>query len=157
MAIDVFFAGMMLICLNGQSSCVGSPGPNTAWVVKADGESSPCERPSREETELKVRFSSSDFIPLPFTPNCRQDECVLPPGDVCVEPNATPPSGASSIGPLRLPRIDKLDRRFRALRMDRLQNLSYVPTRIHFPAGDSISTVAGFPYDYEKTIAYPPV
>ena len=157
MAIDVFFAGMMLICLDGRSSCVGYYGPNTAWVVKADGESSPCERPSREETELKVRFSSSDFYLSTPTSYCKAGECVLPAGDVCVVPNVAPLPGASSIGPLRLPRIDKLDRRFIAIRMERLQNLSYVPTRIHFPPGDSISTVAGFPYDYEQMIAYPPV
>ena len=53
-AIDVFFTGLMLICLDGQPNCPKGPYakdyPNTAWVVQADGISEPCGWSSKLKT-----------------------------------------------------------------------------------------------------------
>src|ERR1700730_6495469 len=74
--IDVYFTGLMLICIAGQPEC---PKENTAWVVKADGTNSlPCGWKSDTTTTLQLRFKRDDFCPkeadlATCVPNCRAD------------------------------------------------------------------------------------
>lgn len=144
-AIDVFFTGLILICLEGQPNCpVGTSG-NTAWVVKADGKSRPCKWNSAEETELELRFPKTHFVQLPSgSITCVKDpdddtlmRCPLTAADICVLPKPSP-FGRHQLLDSSLqwvPRIDEVDTRFKSLNVKHLNNPAYVPTRIHFPYG----------------------
>jgi len=147
MAIDVFFTGLMLICLEGQPSCPVNYRPNTAWVVQADwNKSTPCGwQHSKEVTTLELRFLTDQFNFIQSRPaNCHKDDldstmtqCDLPTRkitDVCVDPIG---SKAQQLDPsLQLvPRLDEVDGRFKALDMELLKNLDFVPTQIHFSKG----------------------
>src|SRR4051794_38858821 len=154
-SIDIFFTGLMLICLDGQQNCpVGSFAKNTAWVVKADGTSKPCGWDSREVTELELEFSSGEFD---YTPSnfCNNKNgftirCILPEGDLCIDLPAFPNNQLEN-SLQRLPRLDDVDRRFKELRVDRLNNAYYVPARIHFPPG-LIGAGPKWPSDAEPTL-----
>jgi hypothetical protein len=151
--IDVFFTGLMLICLDGQPNCPKGPfavsqgkNLNTSWVVKADGESMPCGRDSPEKTQLEIAFLTNDFDYDPgnviaCTVGSGRVICVLLPDDVldreiCV----TPSSGTLDRNELLdkglsgLPHLDEMDQRFKTLRTEQLK-APYVPTRIYFPDG----------------------
>lgn len=148
--IDVFFTGLMLICLDGQPNCPIDNHKNTAWVVKADGKSEPCGCTDKTETKLQIEYSSKDFYQTPGTQTkltCTSDKqadsnektitCTIPDYIDCVE---LYPAPAPTIQTLEsslkwLPRINEVDRRFKALRRELLEDTYYVPTRIRFPAG----------------------
>jgi hypothetical protein len=151
---DIVLTGLMLICLDGQPSCPKGPYatdkyPNTAWVVRADGKSMPCGRESPETTRLELIYDPKELYPVDESKvHCEPERlgrraCVLVDSlvtlsdqEICV----TPSSGALTRNDLvdkelrGLPHLDEVDRRFKALRMERLK-APYVPTRIYFPGG----------------------
>lgn len=145
--VDLFFAGLMLICLDGQSRCTGEPGPNTAWVVKADGRSKPCGWNDRTITTLELQFDKDELsynehgewprkhcdgdAEDPSKITCRP----LEGKDICAYPGPELQEWRLEHSLRWLARIDEVDRRFLALDARRLTHLEYVPTRIHFPTG----------------------
>jgi hypothetical protein len=144
MAIDVFFTGLMLICLDGQPNCPVKgyqDYPNTAWVVIADGQGKPCGWNSNEITRLELRFLSLDFqYTESNTSYCKEQDngfvrCLLPDGDLCVTPPAPALNQTIELSLRWVPRLDQVDRRFKGLRADRLSNPGYVPARINFAKG----------------------
>lgn len=143
--VEVFLSGLMLICLDGQTNCpVGTYAPNTAWVVKADGKSEPCGWKSTTETILELSFKTGDFYP-PLgkwvSDNiCKvgNNETVCSPlsdGDLCIYTSPATQEQRQEASLRWLPRLDEVDRRFKALRPERIKDSGYVPARIHFPTG----------------------
>lgn len=142
--IDVFFNGLMLICIAGQPNCPRVQ-ENIAWVVKADGSSAPCGRTSPEITQLVFKFrenqfSLKTFIEIKCEPESGYSRCIFPAGirEICLKPSPITPTPENQIRPgslQALPRLDEVDSRFKAVLDSRLGDLAYVPTRIHFPYG----------------------
>ena len=152
--IDVFFTGLMLICFDGQLSCPKGPYaeqhtdkyPNTAWVVRADGKSTPCGRTSPEETRLELTYSPEELNRTDGQVKCEREKvgdrmvCVLADDPLEREICVIPSSGTLARNKLLdegfrgLPHLDEIDRRFKVLRMEKLKS-PYVPTRIYFPDG----------------------
>jgi hypothetical protein len=140
MGIDVFFAGLMLICLKDQPNCPagGYGNDNTAWVVKADGESKPCGWDSKAKTALVIQFDRDKFKYIPGgTLDCASGACIVPetPGaDLCVSADPNEASRReTTLG--RLPVLDSMDERFLAINPDRLKDETKVPFRLHFNSG----------------------
>jgi hypothetical protein len=146
MVIDVFFSGLMLICLSGQRDCpVGTLG-NTAWVVYADGSSKPCGWDKPEKTTLQLIFPTDQFF-YKASPSLKCDDsdpavtkCELasnPNPDLCIIPNSPVTVQTLDSSLQQVPRLAEIDRRFIALNTDEkhLNNKNWVPTHIHFPPG----------------------
>lgn len=159
--IDVVLTGLMLICFDGQPNC---PDGNRAWIVKAkpDG-NEPCELKSGTTTTLEILFDSDGFG---YTNNtdwfdCSKDKTTLPGNtqvtckfvkstgavqdSLCVDLDYyTAPKHQRLDSNLKsLPRLDEVDRRFKAVIPERLTNPYYVPTVLRFPAG---AITAGLPW-----------
>jgi hypothetical protein len=150
MSIEVFFGGLMLICLKGQQDCpVGNLG-NTAWVVKADGATNPCGWPSQEKTEkLVLQFPTAKFFEASGSlkakcnpagmPNGIITECILPYQnaypDLCLIPDSPATTQQLDSSLEQMPRLAEIDRRFIKLNATWLENTDWVPARIHFPLG----------------------
>lgn len=137
--IDVFFTGLMLICLDGQSDCPAKSDWNTAWIVKAGGPSNTCGWHSREETRLEIQFSLNEVVPSSVagcTENKDRNEmhCPLPAGDINIFLEK-PLVQKLETSVQRLPRLAEIDRRFKAPDKNLLTNENYVPGRINFPRG----------------------
>jgi len=141
--IDVFFTGLMLICLDGQPNCPVGGYKNTAWAVKANGPRKVCGWYSTEETTLELKFVEDDFKG-PWPDSCRKVKnekgqyeiiCPLSSEQVCLLPN---PKAANPPPPKLegLPRLDEIDRRLLAPDKELLENYDYVSTRIQFPTGE---------------------
>jgi hypothetical protein len=142
MAIEVFFSGLMLICLDGQLHCpVGESGGNRAWVVNADGQSKPCGWNSPEVTKLDLQFPTDKFDESASTGLCKQDAdktmtvCELPARRICVVPSPRSMKQVLEKSLNLIPRLDEVDPRFEALDMKRLQDPHYVSAQIDFPDG----------------------
>ncbi len=95
--IDVFFTGLMLICLYDQQNCPKGQDeryyPNTAWVVKADGPRRVCGWHSREETLLRLKIKKDDFESF-ISPLCEENAereviCTFSARDICLLPDLT--------------------------------------------------------------------
>lgn len=147
MTLDVFFTGLMLLCLNNQQNCqykdMQDKTWNTAWILKADDKSNPpCGRPSPERTKLELTFKEGDFKP-PFTCVKQGDSyyhCPLPDDAlrlVISQGNGQMKYPQHLSDDLQwLPKIDEIDTRFKELDVNRLKNPFYVPGTITFPDGD---------------------
>ncbi len=142
--VDVFFTGLMLICLDGHSSCPAGDykdKENTAWVLKAVKDyDKPCGWDKSYDTTLELKFSPGHFEHTDYIKVCEESDpvkCKLPTGDICLELKPEPKEQQYLTGSLdKLPRLDQeVDWRFNGLRTDRLRNPRYVSTRIHFPTG----------------------
>jgi hypothetical protein len=147
-AIEVFFTGLMLICLDGQRDCpVKGPGLNTAWVVQATPGARPCGRTSVESTTLKLRFQRTDFdaeLQPSGSASCRDDEenpgftvCVLPQGEICLDVPGAEKLARQRREPSFRSLLDlaEIDSRFQGLRPHLQAEKSYLPSRIHFSLG----------------------
>lgn len=147
MTVTVVFAGLMLICLDGQIGCPQEPPDygNTAWVLKAEDGSEVCGWYSQVATELQIvttvgdggDFESPDLLPHGCEEDLGKLTCtVTEPNDICVNSVTEGPGDIEST--LRwLPRIDEIDRRFKRL-LSRDKLIKYAPTRIHFSNGISV-------------------
>ena len=146
MAIDVFFTGLMLICLDGQPNCpAGKPGSNRAWVVNADGKSEHCGLVSSETTKLDLRFPTAEFFQSPSgvtSLECKEDpvdksmtRCNLPPGKICTVPHSPSQTQVLDKTLDLIPRLAEVDRRFMGLDETRLSDPRYVSGHIDFPQG----------------------
>jgi hypothetical protein len=162
--IDVFFTGLMLICLDGQDkTCpVGKYEKNTALIVKANGPRRICGWYSSEENKLELRFKKGDFEGQKpkSTLDCKETKnekgeyeviCSLPEMDICLVPDQhkTYPNPKLE----NLPRLDEIDRRLLAPMEKLLENDSYVSARIHFPTGE-ITTDDWWPTEGSPTRWY---
>jgi hypothetical protein len=143
MTIDVYFTGLMLICFTGQPDCpVTMTDWNTAWVLKIDGQRQICGPSNYVTQELEVRFSKLefDYTELPKKTYCDDKEvivkCRFPDEEIVIKPNMGELAQNLFVDGLRhLPRLEEVDRRFRAVRKEILEDSYYVPARIHFPKG----------------------
>ena len=140
MTIDVFLAGLMLICLESLGNCPSgefNEFPNTAWVVNARFGHKPCGRKSPERNKLEVVFDEKLFrIEKKQGIKCEVVKgdtiCFLGKlEDICF-------GGASGVPfkpPLAVPRLYDIDRRYAKWDEGRLKKRRYVRNRIHFAGG----------------------
>jgi len=143
--IDVFFTGLMLICLDGQPNCPDKPYRNNAWVVLADKSSMPCGWENDTETDLKLLFNGQEFKEEFRDIQWAKDHCefgdetkiscIIKERTVCVNPDKVSAPGKIDPSIRSLLRIDEIDRRFKAVNLGILNDRQYVPTTISFPAG----------------------
>ena len=159
--IDVFFTGLMLICLDGQPNCPARTGWNTAWVVKADGPRRVCGVDSLVETELELRFNGADFTyhasgEVECKPEVEGSSTIrcnnFTEGRICLETDSLRENQFPDRGLEQLPRLDELDRRFKFVLRERLRG-PYVPSSIDFPKG-LISAGAKWPSDIRPRLWY---
>jgi hypothetical protein len=143
MGIDLFFAGLMLICLEGQQYCPTDRGPNTAWVVKVPNKPNLdiCKYTTNYYSTLEVRFSPEEFS-LSYDGShikCGTDTCEFgegyEPKRLCVNLDQNQQISVDLASLQRLVQIGEIDRRFVKLRGARLDDATYVQTRIFFPTG----------------------
>lgn len=139
--IDVFFTGLMLICLDGSDCAREGHFPNTAWVVKADGPRKICGWEDQTSTTLELRFKETDFkLTVDVDSVCGDPEndvysCPLTRETICVVPRPAPEEQRLEHSLQWLPQLDEVDQRFKAVLPERLEDKYYVSTRIHFPTG----------------------
>lgn len=144
-AVDIVFAGLMLLCLDGDSSPCPINAPrgysNTAWILKADTSTNLCGWTVKERTRLRVTFSAPTGSPgdRPFEiveGDCeyvgakKRYECKLTPGKICATTDSTHQGQARQVD--WLPRINDIDRSFLGFRWD---YWSYTSSKIHFKNG----------------------
>lgn len=151
MDIHVFFAGLMLICLQGQANCPQEDGKNTAWVVKADGVSKPCGWDRKEKTTLEVEYRTEAFTAEEFIDNdrlCRREDgktiCKLDEvKDLCLVPQRTNQQDVSR-KVRQIPHIDVISKPpgdgtsgsyFKEWNAVQLNDRRLVPNRISFDDG----------------------
>jgi hypothetical protein len=146
--IDVFFAGLMLICFDKQPSCPVDQYNgtiNTAWVVKADGPQRICGRNSPEKARLELKFDDNGFDEVDggkgkYACKTKQGEkkdttiCTFLSTNICLTPSVTN-SANSKFNMDGLLRFDEVDRRLLRPDESRLKSSGYVSARINFPAG----------------------
>jgi hypothetical protein len=141
--IDVFFTGLMLICLDGQPGCQVDNYQNTAWVIKATNGGMPCGFETQFDTTLILQFDEDDFsissnslVCDEATPkNCTIPEgidCGSKPYDLYVNVDRAPAPAYQRIDTQWLPQIDDIDSRFGLADPDAS---SYIPIRLRFQTG----------------------
>src|SRR6476659_899061 len=137
--IDVFFTGLMLICLDGQPNCpVSGNYRNSAWVVKTDDRSAPCKFNDTTETTLHLQFDERALTTTyvidgwvtcttkDYNVDCKfNDLAKLPKLCIDVDPPPAPADQKLKASLQWLLRIDEVDRRFKAVRTELLANPSY--------------------------------
>jgi len=137
MSINLFLAGLLLTCLKDQPNCIDD-GKNTAWIVKTDKEVCGWDFKDKYGTYLEVRFKPTDFKRYQWSEG---DDC---PGDtdgkvtcrfdgysINVTTNTASPLTVDKESLRSLPRIDEIDRRFKALDIDKIKKLD----KVYFPDG----------------------
>lgn len=145
MAVDVYLAGLMLVCFDGQPNCPvhGAGYGNTAWVVKVDSDMvKPCGWESRVKARLELRFKKTEIDPGAHGLSCSDEgeetSCDLSEHvQIYVKPDPKPmPRDQRLEASLQwLPRINEVDYRFKAVDEARLKLDTYISNRIHFPTG----------------------
>ncbi len=159
MGITVAFAGLMLICLSGDSDCPTDYTKNTAWVIKAHSKddyeyNKPCgwESGGANETTLKIRYSKADFecerCSCDKTDNDDTNQlydCELPTGKIELRlDGALYTKNYSRYPSIYLPRIRGIDDRYLGLNKTRFKDPELVPSSIAFPLSD-IGAAPRFP------------
>ncbi len=143
--IDVFFTGLMLICLKDDKDCPTRTGWNTAWVAKANGPQKTCGWYNTVKTRLQLEFLADDFeLDPPESKYCEEVEeeavkvvrCQIPEGNICLEPDDFERRNHIDYDSLEgLPRLYEIDQRSNGLRENRLKDSSYTPTSLDFRTG----------------------
>ncbi len=152
MAVDLIFAGLMVICLKGHTSCPQGnyDYENQAWVVKADRKKicgGNTERP--ESTSLRLyalqRHASCQKIGTSGCPDMSEVDVdyegpaawtydLSPYPYICVKPGgATASEVDASIE--HLARIEEIDTRFSRLTASSFKDPAYIPNHIYFDGG----------------------
>lgn len=161
--VDIFFSGLMIICLAGQVDWPTGENVNTAWIVKAEGPQRVCGWLSEVKSDLILQFSTDDFKYDEHHKErriCRERtstvECRLPAGQICLVLDAARQSPNTIEDSLKdIPRLPEIDERFDEIRSKRLLYRGWVPTRIHFPLGKigagDIWTVKGKPVLWRRS------
>ncbi len=144
--ITVTFAGLMLICFTGDENnyCTTSTKGNRAWILQASGDEDwegrrPCGWDSLGDnrTKLVVRVKSCKCDNKLTGIDCKNDDegCVytFAEANICVTVDGPPvPSNKFGEHLNDLLSLDKIDPRFRKIRIDQLGG-RYAPYSISFP------------------------
>lgn len=137
-SIEVALAGLMLICLKGQTQCPTKASVNTAWVIASQGTPVCDWAPGALTLTLVVQFKTADFKAIECDAVGEDTRCSLPPrGDICIEPNAGS-LDANDIDPATfqgLPNFYDIDKRFHSIEQRYLdefapQNVRFLPGKI---------------------------